>query len=76
MILALDAYIELLETWRELNGPPVSTLAVEVDRPKSTVHRHLQTLENRGYVLKDGTEYYVGLKTLRLGANALNLTAE
>ncbi|KZN23401.1 hypothetical protein A4G99_15490 [Haladaptatus sp. R4] len=71
-IQALDTGIELLETLGELNGAGVSAIADEVGRPKSTVHRHLKTLENRGYVLKDGTEYYVGLKTLRLGANALN----
>ncbi|MFH5802053.1 IclR family transcriptional regulator [Haladaptatus sp. CMAA 1911] len=71
-IQALDTGIEILEKLGNLNGAGVSTLAAEIDRPKSTVHRHLKTLENRGYVQNDGTEYFVGLKSLRLGASALN----
>jgi DNA-binding IclR family transcriptional regulator len=37
---------------------------------KSTVHNHLQTLQNLGYVVQDGQEYRLGLQFLGLGDRA------
>jgi len=37
---------------------------------KSTVHNHLQTLRNLGYVVQDGDEYRLGLQFLGLGDHA------
>lgn len=42
--------IELLKKW---NGGRLSEIAVELDLAKSTVHRHLSTLEDLEYVTKE-----------------------
>jgi len=48
----------------------VSELAETVDRPKSTVHRHLSTLVDLGYVQKEGTKYRLSLQFLDFGDKA------
>lgn len=58
------AIVERLAT---LDGAGVSKLASELDTPKATVHDHLKTLDELGYVHKDGQEYRAGTKFLRLG---------
>lgn len=45
----------------------VSELAAEVDLAKGTVHKHLNTLRQLGYVVKDGTTYRLSLSFLRIG---------
>lgn len=54
----LFAIIELL---RELDGAGVTELARQLDAAKSTVHGHLTTMREHGYVVKDGQEYRLGL---------------
>lgn len=50
------------------NGPEsISQIAGDVDRPKSTVHIHLKTLENNGVVVRCGDDYELGLKLLDIG---------
>lgn len=50
------------------NGPEsVSQIADDIDRPKSTVHVHLKTLENSGAVVRRGNDYELGLKFLNIG---------
>jgi len=48
----------------------VTELAETFDLSKSTIHSHLQTLRSLGYVVKEGTEYRLGLKFLGLGDRA------
>lgn len=69
---AVGTSIEVLETLGGLDGATVSTLASELGRSKSTIHRHLKTLEHHGYVTPEDNVYYVGTKALRLAASALN----
>jgi DNA-binding IclR family transcriptional regulator len=51
-------------------GTGVSALASRLDLSKSTVHSHLQTLQNLGYVVKEDGEYRLGLRFLGLGDRA------
>ncbi|MFB6150884.1 MAG: IclR family transcriptional regulator [Haloarculaceae archaeon] len=59
--------LQIIESLMELDGARVTELADEIDRPASTVHNHLCTLVNEGYVVKDADFYYLSLRFLQLG---------
>ncbi|WP_123534360.1 IclR family transcriptional regulator [Halosimplex salinum] len=69
-VTTVDRTLQIVEIIQELDGAGVSEIAAQVDVGKSAVHNHLNTLANRGYVLKEGDEYQVGLAFLGLGAYA------
>lgn len=48
----------------------VSQLATELDTSKSTIHNHLRTLLNIGYIVKEDDSYEIGLRFLNLGDRA------
>ena len=64
----LETTIAIINALRELNGGRITELADYLDLPKSTVHRHLQTLYEHGFVSKFGDEYRLGLLFLDFGA--------
>ncbi|GCF15870.1 IclR family transcriptional regulator [Haloarcula mannanilytica] len=74
-VRTVDRALEIVEIIQERDGAGVSEIAECVDIGKSAVHNHLNTLVNRGYLVKDGDEYQVGLSFLGLGAYARNRTA-
>lgn len=51
----------------ESDGAGVTELANNVDAAKSTVHDHLSTLREMGYVIKEGDQYNLSLRFLRFG---------
>lgn len=53
---------EILHGLRDLNGAGVSELASYLETPKSTIHRHLTTLEQTEYVIRDGDEFHISLR--------------
>lgn len=59
---------DIIETLVELDGATVSELTDALDRPTSTVHDHLQTLERLGFVVHDNLEYHISARFLELGA--------
>lgn len=59
--------LDVVEVLRDLEGARLTTIAEAVDLPNSTVHSHLTTLMERGYVVKDGDIYRLGLQFLELG---------
>jgi len=59
--------LEILELLEDMDGARVNEIAEEMDRPKSTVHGHLKTLERKLFVTKDNGIYYPGPELLRLG---------
>lgn len=65
----LLAIIEDLEAHHRAG---VTEIARRVGMPKSTVHAHLSTLEQRGYAVKDGSKYRLGLRFLALGTAVRN----
>lgn len=62
--------LSVVEGVRELNGARVTELADHLDVGKSTVHRHLSTLEANEYVVQEGDTYHLGLRFLGLGEYA------
>ncbi|WP_226013348.1 IclR family transcriptional regulator [Halomicrobium salinisoli] len=62
--------LEIVETLRELDGAGVSEIADRLDRPTSTIHDHLQTLESEEYLVKEGSTYHVSTRFLQLGEQA------
>jgi len=69
-IKAAKTTFDIIEALKELDGAGVSEIADRLDLGKSNVHNYLSTLEQEGYVHKDGTQYNVGLQFLELGAYA------
>lgn len=63
---------EVLETLYAMDGARVTKLANEMGMAKSTIHRHLSTLESEEYVVKEGDKYEIGLRFLALGEYARN----
>lgn len=62
-----NAVIDALEA---LHGARVTELADHLDLAQSTVHGYLTTLEQNEYLVKEGDEYHIGMKFLRLGGYA------
>lgn len=62
----------ILETIVELNGAGVTELAAELNLSKSSIHNHLKTLMEAGYISQEGSEYHIGLQCLTLGGYARN----
>lgn len=61
--------LTLVEELMEQGSCGVTELAAELDMGKSAVHNHLTTLQESGYVLKQGDEYQLGLKFLDIGGH-------
>lgn len=67
---AVETSLEVLRCLDQHGPSGITDLATRLDRPKATIYYHLQTLQERGYVVRRDTEYDLGLRTLRLGARA------
>ncbi len=52
----------LVDHIQRRNGATLSELVSEFGLAKSTVYKHLSTLESRGYLEKEGEQYQIGLK--------------
>lgn len=64
--------LDILEGLEQLGGGRIQDIADVTGITKSTVHNHLSTLRQQGYVVKDGETYYLGLRFLQLGEAARN----
>ncbi|WP_162989828.1 IclR family transcriptional regulator [Natronorubrum halophilum] len=71
-IKSIDTTLDILETIRHSGRGNISEISERTGQTKSTVHRHLNTLRDRGYVVKDGNEYAISLKMLRLSSGTLD----
>ncbi len=58
---------EIIETLQELGEAGVSELAEELDMNVSTLHHHIATLEENGWVNKQNGSYQMSLRVLTLG---------
>lgn len=65
-----ETIFETLELLERNDGATVTEVAQERDCAKSTAHRHLSTLSEMGYVVREGDEFHVGLRFLKLGQHA------
>jgi DNA-binding IclR family transcriptional regulator len=62
--------LDVVETVHELGGATLSELVEQFDKPRSTVHDHLKTLTEAGYLVRDGRTYRVSVRFLNLGGRA------
>ena len=69
-VKATRTSIRLLERLLELGEAPLTEIANEVDLSKSSVHNHLGTLEQLGFVVKRDMTYRVSLRCCEIGATA------
>lgn len=60
----------IVEQIRENGGATVTELARKNSLAKSTVHGYLSTMNDAGYLVKNGSEYHIGTKFLRLGEHS------
>jgi DNA-binding IclR family transcriptional regulator len=65
-----EKLLAILFAIKESDLHSVTELAAELDMAKSTVHDHLGSLRQDGFIVKEGGEYYVGLQFLAFGAHA------
>lgn len=61
---------DIIEILHELDGARLTDVSAKLDLPDSTVHNHLSTLVERGYVVKQDNTYHVSLRFLELGQYA------
>lgn len=62
----------IVEELRDRNGARLSELSTTLDIPKSTIHRHLKTLEELEYVIRTGDIYHIGSQFLYTGTAVQN----
>ena len=65
-----ETTFEIIELLLERDGERLTEVAAALGLANSTVYNHLVTLEERGFVVRDGGEYRVGLEFLRIGGQA------
>lgn len=64
--------LRVIEAIDERDGIGLRELAEELDLAKSTVHGHLSTLIENGYVVKSGDSYRLSLKFFHIGEDIRN----
>ena len=69
-VRSLETTFAIIETIEERNGGGVTEIANEIGVAKSTVHKHLKTLELHEFVVHEGDEYHIGLRFLDHGSIA------
>ncbi|MFB6077738.1 MAG: IclR family transcriptional regulator [Halarchaeum sp.] len=62
--------LDVLDVVRDADGTRLRDVMDELGLAKSTAHKHLTTLEDAGYLLKEGETYHLGMKLLNLGEHA------
>ena len=65
-----ETTFEIVEHLLRRDGARLTEIAAALGLANSTVHNHLATLEERGFVVRDRREYRVGLEFLRIGGYA------
>lgn len=67
-----ETLFSLVEYLHEADGAGVTELATHTGLAKSTVHGHLTTMREYGFVVKEGDEYRLGLQFFRHGQYVRN----
>jgi DNA-binding IclR family transcriptional regulator len=66
-VASVQTVLSILEYLERAGSAGVTEIADAVDSSKSTVHNHLTTLRDDGYVVNDDGRYRLGLRFLGLG---------
>lgn len=62
--------LALVDRIRECGGARLPQLADDLSLAKSTVYKHVTTLYECGYLVKEGDQYHIGPKFLNIGEHA------
>jgi DNA-binding IclR family transcriptional regulator len=65
-VQAVQITLDVIEVLRERKGAGVTELAEALDHSKGTIHGHLTTLLGNGYLVKEGSTYYLSLRYFEL----------
>jgi DNA-binding IclR family transcriptional regulator len=68
----VDRSFTIIDALRKARGSTLADLAGRLDLPKSTIHRHIQTLVGLGYVEADGQGYALTARFVSLGGAVQN----
>lgn len=71
-IESVSTTFSIIEQLAEHDGMGVTELASNVAVAKSTIHDHLSTLRERGYIIKDNGQYKLSLRFLHFGQYVRN----
>jgi DNA-binding IclR family transcriptional regulator len=67
-----ETLLAILDCISTGEGIQLTEIATELGMSKSTIHSHLTTLQEAGFVLQEDGEYYLGLKLFDYGIQARN----
>lgn len=68
-VQAVENSLKIVEAMMKLGGAGgITEIAGAVDMSKSSIHKHLATLREKGFVTKDGDRYRLGLRFLEIGS--------
>lgn len=71
-VKATATSVRLIEVLLEHNGATITELDDQVAFSKSTIHNHLDTLKQLGFVIRDNWTYRVSLRFLQIGGITRN----
>jgi DNA-binding IclR family transcriptional regulator len=74
LVITSRKTIDVIRAIRELEDAGVTEIANALGMNKSTVHNHLRTLETEELVIRDGSQYRLGLRFLEFGGYVRNRT--
>lgn len=66
-IKSLETTFAIVDALKRRDGARITDLVDETGFSKSSVHKHLATLRDHGYVVKDGERYELGFRFLDIG---------
>jgi len=75
-IRSVELSFGIIERIREGRTASLAELTAQTGLAKSTVHAHLTTLTNLGFIVREGDEYRLGLRFLELGEEVRNHRSE
>lgn len=71
-VMTTESSIRILEELKETPGQTLDELTEELDIARSTIHRHLLTLEDNDFLFRENGEFYLSLRLLDFGISARN----
>lgn len=71
-VKAAETAFAIIESVEEMERAGVSDIAQHLSIAKSTAHKHLHTLVENEYLVREGNEYRLSLKHLKFGRHALD----
>ena len=69
-VTTTESSIRILELLKENQGQTLDELTERLDIARSTIHRHLLTLERNDLLVRQGSQFYLGLRFLDFGITA------